>query len=252
MTNRIFNEIKKGLLNQTNQTKPVIPPRQSTNSTSSSHSSQNQNALVPSLSDTKLNPTESSANSQTKTESSNSVALNTSSTLSETSTASLICDKSPRQTSNNVELAAKQDKVDETLISAATAKDLNEIFTLENDNKVSLTTASVATVPNLIKVDVTMPVKSQNGFTRKPTLTKVAATATTFSAGKITSTSSALNRNTSISLNSNPLSSSSSSSSTSSTNSSTSTTPSHFNANTQQQQQQHLRSINKQPIMTEL
>jgi hypothetical protein len=218
--------------------KPVIPPRQSTNSTSS-HSSQNQNALVPSLSDTKLNPTESIPNNQVKIGSTNSsVALNTSTTLSETSTTSLVSDKSPRQTSTNNET----EKVCDVLIPHPTVQ--NVISENNNANsKVGLT--CVATVPNVTKVE-----KPQIGFTRKPTLTKVAATATTFTNGKITSTTSALNRNTSISLNSNPLSSSSSSSSsTSSTNSSTSTTPSHFNPNTQQQ---HLRNVNKQPMMTEL
>ena len=103
-------------------------------------------------------------------------------------------------------------------------------------------------MPNIIeKCDQLVSLKEEpkklNGFNRKATLTKVQASSTTFTNGKISST--VLNRNTSVSLNSNPLSSYSSSSSTSSSSSSSS----QFNPN----QQQNLRLMsNKQPITTEL
>jgi hypothetical protein len=152
--------------------KPVIPPRQSLPTVN-----HQTNALVPSLSDTRLDkPVEAN--------------LNISSSGSESSSSS------SSSTSNSM-LIEKSN-----VISAKIAENV------------------VPTLPSpLPKNDVLI----NKGFSRKPTLTKVQATATTFTNGKIVVSSvvaaAAVNRNKSLSLNSNPLSSSSCSSSTSSTGS---------------------------------
>ena len=225
------------------EAKPSIPPRLSPTASNSS----NQNALVPSLSDSKLCTAEVAIQVAAKTDpaqpsTTDSLVLNTSSTLSEISTINESCSKS--NDCQDVKLCEvhppQPPLLPNPIISKTTRQDLKEAFSLDTSALTTVASSTIATVPNVTLKSEDDQKAKQNGFTRKPTLTKVSATATTFTNGKITSTAGVLNRNTSLSLNSNPLSSSSSSSSSTS-----STSSSHFNSNL------HLR-ISKQPITTEL